>query len=188
MRILIALGVEHALIWTDLLDRLAARRIAVFSPLVVCRNIIEDYLGVDADQGNVQALARDMQKAVDTHAQGTFTRMFLWFLQNQDDDRGWAPTPPGAPDHTWLPTTGVLLLGDQPMTTLVQSLKQGTLHDVYCVGFGRSWEPTPDQMTEQVPTVEQFMRVVDRYFGVVQDQEITDETGGQDNADAHNQG
>lgn len=157
MRIYIAFGVERLFAWTDIQELCRRRGLALYAPLLTCRSIVEDHLGIDPGQGDVEQLAVDMRKLIDIQAQGTFLRLFLWFLRDCESADGWRSEM--ADD-----ILGMVLLSDIPVSGWVQSLKQATLHEITSVGFG-NWEPTPDQLREDMPTLDKFMELLDHHFG-----------------------
>ena len=177
MRVLVAVGVKDYFAWTDIATTCERRDLRLFSPLMRCLDIVLEGLGIEDNQGDIHTLSTRMLKLIEEEAQGTFARMFLFVLQQWEEQaKSWHPGLPGIPPATGANeyVRGVIFMGN-PSPSFVHSLKEGTLHDVHVVEFGDSSSFIPDELYPESPELEKFIEIVDNHFGTSDPDEVAEE-------------
>lgn len=143
MNILIVIGLEDKLGWSTAFRDLNENNVHSFSPIQVCRTMLEDWMCIDPGQGDLVGVAKKFRGLVQSMIGGCFHRLLLRHVRSMEAEAG-----------------DCLVVVDDAITIpKIEALRLATLHKISVVTFGQATivgdirynrEPDPDEFVEIV--------------------------------------
>ncbi len=157
MNIVAAIGFEEAYAWTNIAELLANDGVRVFSPLIHMRELIDEELAIEPDQGDLKRLAVRLRNTIEEEVRDTFWKKFLWDLQEVDR---WNAAVAGVNcEH-------ILLLHDTLDLSDIVALRKATTHNVTIIGCQSARASVVDRNYDSVLELEHFCEVICEFLGL----------------------
>lgn len=162
MEIIIAIGVEEQFAWSNLDEQLNSHGISIFSPLLLCRDFIDEELAIEPDQGNLERLVVRLRDTIEEEARATFWRRFLWELRIIERGND-VLSPEGQIRH-------LVLMSDIITFSDIAALKKAHIHRVRVLSYGTEPGIVGEIHHEAMPDLDQFHGTLLTLFGFRQEE------------------